>query len=281
MKLALGTAQFGLDYGISNTKGKVTIEEAKNILSLAQQGGINTIDTAWAYGDAESVLGNLNILKQFNIISKISRGTPTNKIKDKLLECLRRLNVKKLAGLLLHDIADLNNETFKVLKNCKDEQYIDKVGVSVYTQDDVEKLLDSDLVDIVQLPIHLFDQTFFKNGVLDKLKQKEIEIHARSIFCQGLYFLNEEKLPSYFLPIKESLKALKSEVESLNYNLPEVLLGFVNGLPQIDKIIIGVTTQEELREIISSCHKNIPFDYSKYDQSLSNLLSPKNWPSLP
>ena len=280
MKIALGTAQFGLDYGISNDAGKVDFDTVNRILKFASENDIDTIDTAAAYGDAESVLGNAKGgTNNFNIITKISSGTYSDEIKLNLIGSLKRLKRSTVYGVLLHDVKDLSKKSIDQLVASRNEGQVKKIGVSIYNHHDVAEVLKYDSIDLVQLPIHLFDQHFFRKGILDRLKEKNIEIHARSVFCQGLYFLDEDKLPDYFLPVKKSLKLLKSECKNVHYSLLDVLLGYVNSLPQIDKIVIGVTSDLELSDICRAIRKTINFDYTNYDQNLSDLMNPRNWPA--
>ena len=72
-RICLGTAQFGLDYGIANARGKVSFDEVGQILRCALENGIVTLDTAGAYGDSEQMVGAFlkNDFHQFCVINGI------------------------------------------------------------------------------------------------------------------------------------------------------------------------------------------------------------------
>lgn len=288
MKLGIGTVQFGLNYGISNFSGKVKKKDAKKILDTGFNFRIDTIDTANNYGESEAILGKLNF-KQTKIITKISISNKKNlnteiSIKKKIENSLRKLNRKTLYGVLIHNPKQLKKYHYqsinKVINNLKKNGVIKKFGISIYNSKDLSKILKKISIDIIQIPINLFDRRMEKSGWLKKLKHKGIEIHARSIFLQGLLLLPKSKIPKKFLRYKKLFKDWYNWLDT-NHEVTskEACISYIKSLSEIDKIIIGFNSVSEIKEIIKiyKSKKKIFPDISSNEKL---LLEPQNWEKL-
>ena len=260
-KLALGTVQFGLDYGISNKTGKVSLDEVGAILNYAKSQNIDTLDTAQGYGESEKVLGNID-LSGFKIVTKI--------IENGILETsLENLKLNKIYGLMLHREDEINDKTWVNFENYKRQKLVEKIGVSVYSPEKLIEIVGKYPIDIVQIPLNIFDQRFLP--ILPELKRKNIEIHTRSTFLQGLLFMNSCQLKPYFEPIKHILQQLPNDRLA-------AALSFVKGVKEIDKIVVGVTTKKELQEIYSQYNKNIEeIDFSQFRIDDEKFINPSKW----
>jgi len=259
--LCLGSAQFGLNYGITNKEGKSSLKEIKEIINYAKQSKIKYIDTAKAYGCAEKVLGkSIKDYKEFKIISKfpkqINQEWTLNSLSnwdDLLFSSLKDLKIKKLYGYLIHNLEDLRNPNFDLLLNWlltkKRNGIVDKIGVSIYQSHDL-KNLPLENIDIVQLPISIFDQRLIENGTIQNLIDKDITIHARSIFLQGLLLNREINTKNFSKNFIEHHKKFHSEIEKNNTTPLNEIFKFTKNLKGIDCIIIGVNTLSELKEIV-------------------------------
>ncbi len=281
--LSLGTAQFGLKYGICNTKGIVKETQIKKILKYCALNSIFSIDTANGYGKSQKVLGK-NSLKKFKITSKLS---PIEKIKSKNFEkyvisqvdnMLEDLGVKKIDNMLIHDSSQLNGKfgknLYEILKKLKNKKF-KKLGVSVYSKRELEKVINKYEIDVVSLPISVANQSFIKNNYLLKIKRKNIEIHARSIFLQGLLLCKKINLPKQFRKNKFFYE-WESWLKNNNYNALEASLGFLKNLENIDKIIVGVDDFDQLRDIVKAYKKRKSFKFMNFSQ-LSILKKPSKW----
>ncbi|TPH17160.1 aldo/keto reductase [Litorilituus lipolyticus] len=291
MKLALGTVQFGLNYGVSNTQGQTPLEEVYRTLSFAHKAGITTLDTSSSYGNAEAVLGSYEPLNsQFDIITKSIAINDSNieqhhieTILTSLKRSMEQLKTAKLAGVLVHQCDDLfktNGERiYQALTEQKSQGNIKRIGVSVYHQQQIEQLLAHYDVDVIQLPFNIFDQRLLKSGTLDELKSRNIEIHARSVFLQGLFFADQTTLNPFFSPAFIPLNQLKTFAKQNNLSLIELTLNFVKNTSQIDKLICGVNTCEQLEQLVNAIEKDIIIDNAEqFALSDENILSPTNWP---
>ena len=284
MKLSIGSAQFGFRYGICNKIGIVKKQEVKKIINYCKIKKINSIDTAQGYGNSHKILGSLN-LNKFQITTKIS-NIKKKKINDlesfvnlEVDKILKELNKKKVYALLIHDVSQLRGKfgknLYKVLQNLKKNKKIIKLGISVYTKKELDFILKNYNIDIVNLPVSVANQEFCKNNYLLKLKKKNIEIHVRSIFLQGLLLSNYKYLPKRFKNNKFFLEWF-NWLKINNYNSLEASLGFIKDIKYIKKIIIGVDNYYQLKMIVKAYKKSMKFNFKKFSQS-SILRTPSKW----
>ncbi len=282
MKITLGTVQFGIQYGISNTHGVPSDSELESIFSVASKLGIQQLDTAKAYGNAEERIGKLSNSK-FDIITKFPNVDSKEDLELALSESLQKLNVSSIYGYLAHnaDVLIQKPSLWEVLLEAKKEGKIKKIGYSLYTPEQLERLLDLNCIpDLVQLPYSILDRKFEKQ--LSILKQLGTEVHVRSVFLQGLYFMNPNKLPEKLQPLQDSLVELKNLCIQNNVSVGEVALNYVISNPNIDKLVIGIETAEQLREninLVTNWKSNNAL-FSKIEAieiKDKSLLNPVNW----
>lgn len=285
MKLAIGTAQFGLNYGVTNQSGVVAAEEITKILNYAQTNDILTIDTAGAYGNSESKLGASRVdLANFKIITKIPPKTSAQDLETNFFQSLNNLKLKRVHGLLIHNASDLLSDQgakiWKLLEKLRDQALVDKIGVSVYTGDEIKQVLKRYPIDIIQLPINVFDQRLLQSDILEEVKSKKIEIHARSLFLQGILLEKPNRLSEYFTPYKASLIKWHDFLKSNNLTPLEGALSFVYSLNLIDQGVIGITSLDNLIEIktVFDKIKSIPtIQYSEFAISDEKFINPSIW----
>jgi aryl-alcohol dehydrogenase-like predicted oxidoreductase len=277
-KIALGTAQFGLDYGITNQNGQVSIIEVENILQMAEGGGIDTLDTASAYGNSEEVLGRVGV-DNFQVVTKTtSLNGGVNEVIKRFYQSLNNLNKANVGGLLIHDIDEVNykqfDSLFSRLNELKKEGLVNKIGFSTYTPGQVDLLLKNFDFDLIQVPFNVFDNRLIQGGQLKALNNRGIEIHARSVFLQGL-LLNFKNLPGYFSRWKNQFSEYQDTVEKSGLSLLEYALNFALNAQEIDKVLVGVNSEQQLKEIVQAVKDPISLD--AYSINDINLLNPSLW----
>lgn len=285
MKIALGTAQFGLSYGATNDKGIVSSNEISKILDYARNNDILTIDTASAYGESERNLGNGEIdLSKFQVITKTPPELNSKEVEICFRKSLDNLKLNKVYGLLLHRaeniLSDVNGDVWGELKNLKKNDLVEKIGVSVYKEEEINQILDRYEIDLIQLPINVLDQRLLESGILKRIKDKNIEIHARSIFLQGILLEKLNKLPEYFLPFKDSLKKWHKFLKEYSLTPIEGALSFAYSLDILDYIVLGITSLDNLQEITSAFDriKSLPkIDYFSFASNDEALINPSLW----
>lgn len=287
MKLALGTVQFGLNYGISNTSGKVAFSEVESILLEAKKYNINTLDTAIAYGDSESVLGKAGVNK-FNIVTKLppmpKEVDDTDLWADQQIQAsLARMGVDSASGLLLHKSSDLSGargrRLFDSLQKLKERGVVNKVGVSIYNPNELEDLADQDMVvDIVQAPFNILDRRLESSGWLEKLDSSGVELHTRSVFLQGLLLQEKDQRDTYFDKWRDYFNKFDEWILDTKQTPLSASLNFSYSYKEINKTIVGVQSKLQLTEILTSISQNpqtsIPREL-EIDDPL--LINPTNW----
>lgn len=278
MRLALGTVQFGLDYGISNHAGEVADAELGAILTLARKLGMDTLDTAQAYGKAEARLGVCNTT-DFRVITKLSPNIDAADLAVSLESSLQRLARPSVEGLLLHRSQDASPALFERLADLQHQGKVGKVGVSVYSPEEMALWLTQGYpLELVQLPANLLDQRFLRAGWLDRLQAMGCEIHVRSLFLQGLLLMQPALRPAYFDAFREPLARLD---EWHPHRSPlHKALALIPALPQVSRFVVGVCHAHELAAIASTyahlhpCHDD---DLATLACDEPALINPALW----
>ncbi len=290
MRIGLGTVQFGLDYGVSNKQGKTDISVAEAIIKEALRSGVDVIDTAALYGDSESVLGS--IIPSDSAVKIITKITPD--LKDSFLsldgnsvlgafqDSINRLNCKSVYGVLVHQATDLftgGKPLVDLLNELKARGLVEKIGVSVYDADSIDNMLNLFTPDIVQLPVSIADQRLYQSGHLTKLKDHNVEIHARSLFMQGLLLMRMKGVPAFFDPIRGYLSDFNIAVAEAGMSNVEACVRFGLSVSEIDYLIMGVTSISELTEIVAVCNSpsNNSIEYGEMELKDKYFLNPANW----
>ena len=291
--ISLGTAQFGIDYGITNTLGKVSENLVKEILLSAELGGIEYLDTAQDYGDAEEVIGRCkNPKSPLKIISKLSS---LDKYQDEvnLIEQLEinfqktliNLKCESINSFLIHRASDLKNKNSLIiwewLESLKERRLIKKIGLSIYDLNDLENI-PLNKVNIIQVPVSLYNQKILENRYLEKLSKEGILIHARSCFLQGLLLTKSVDWPKYISPqLRIHHKKTELIAKTLNISMLELSLGFIKKLSFLDSIIIGITNLEELNQYLTCWHnKDIKIskvNFKNLSWENSKEVDPRYW----
>ena len=281
-KIAIGTVQFGLNYGISNTSGQVTEDEIDKILNYATGQGINFIDTAQAYGNSEQVLGKFSGKYPLIFITKLKADIGSD---DKITSCfnssLERLKVESVYGLLYHDFQSFVNrsDSFRVLKGFRKKGQVKRIGFSLYHPEEVKFLLESKLqFDMVQVPYNIFDRRF--EPYFETLQKMGVEIHVRSAFLQGIIFMDRKKLPAFFNDFSYKLELFHSICERLKVSPGQLALQFVAANKYIDKIVLGVQSLEHLKVNVEWMQGQINADdltFTELQENNLDFIIPSNW----
>lgn len=288
-KIGLGTVQFGTNYGVSNTTGITPPAEVENILEIAAQNGIQILDTAANYGDAETVLGEaLPPTSSFQIISKAPslakskiETADIDHLSKSFYQSLKRLKQENLYGLYMHDPGDLQVEgsdlVYEHLCRLREQGLVQKVGVSVYNPQEALSIAERYQIDIIQIPINVFDQRFITSGALSFLKEKKVEVHARSVFLQGLLLMPPGEPHSFFEPIKETHAAWFQFVEQNNITPFDAALAFLRNIGDISYMILGVNTGRQLLELLNS-NIELPMEnFRSFAIDNPNMINPSKW----
>jgi aryl-alcohol dehydrogenase-like predicted oxidoreductase len=284
-RLALGTAQFGLNYGIANKCGQVTKFQTKAILRLLMQRGIDMLDTAIAYGESESCLGEIGV-ENFQIITKLPLIPEdcvdvVSWIKEQIQASFKRLKVKQIYGLLLHRpnqlLTNYGKAIYQALQELKAIGQVQKIGVSIYNPEELKALISQYKLDLVQAPFNLVDRRLQRTGWLQRLKDNDIEVHCRSIFLQGLLLLAKHEFPAKFAPWWGLWNKWQDWLEHSSVSAIQACLLFPLSFAEIDRVVVGVDNVSQLEEIIvlTKCNNSIAFPDLSCEEE--KFISPIHW----
>jgi aryl-alcohol dehydrogenase-like predicted oxidoreductase len=282
-RIVLGGAQLGLPYGILNGGETLSREEVARILDTAFGHGIDSIDTAIAYGQSESIIGE-TAQNRFKVISKLppipsSVSNVSEWVHAQVDASLSRLKCTSLDALLLHRPQDLTGihgaELYDAISSLKIEKIIHRFGVSIYEPDELADIIGKFDIDIVQAPFNVFDRRIL--GVIDQLAALNIELHVRSVFLQGVLIAGPAGRPQRFEPWSEHFALFDEWVHSTGMSAMTCCLGFALQQTGVAKLVIGATSAESLAEIIASV-PNIHVDVPAHLQSsIEKLIDPRVW----
>jgi len=288
-KLALGTAQFGLDYGIANSSGKINLLEATKIIALAKQANVDLVDTAISYGYSEKILGDIGIL-DFKIVSKLppilSNKEDLNlRVEEMVKNSLFRIGVKSLYGLLVHRSQDLLGDSgiklIYALNKIKERGLVKKIGISIYDPLEIDNVIDLLKIDIIQAPLNIIDRRLEKSGWLKKLHSKNIEIHTRSTFLQGLLLMQRNKIPLKFNRWSNLFDRWFLELKKHNFNAIHACLSYPMSLSEVDRVVVGVDSADQFENLITISQLNIlNYDLSFMISNDKLLINPSNWDNI-
>ena len=278
-KISIGTVQFGLEYGINNTKGQTTKDEVSKILKRCKEVGIIHIDTAAAYGNAENVLGEViqseGLSNSFQITTKY-KGDGMNDLYLSTQESHRKLRVEKLHCQMFHSYQDFKN-TVDLIK----PDSVDKIGVSVYTNEELLDSIKDPKIRAIQCPFNLLDNHSVRGESLTMAKAKGVEIQVRSAFLQGLFFMDRNCLPLALIDLKDPIEKLDKICFENEISMSELALGYCLSKDYIDKVVIGVDSLEQLNLNIEAINtplsKLIIDEIDKISVINQKLLNPINW----
>lgn len=283
-RIGLGTVQFGLDYGISNTAGQVTAEEVDRIVSVAKARGIKTIDTAAVYGRAEEVLaGALDARTNWRVITKTARlAGGLDAVVARARRSAALLGTAGLDTILVHSAADLagsdGQALWRALTALKDDGLFARIGISAYISDDPENLARQFRPDVMQVPMSLLDQRLVTAGALERLAASGVEVHVRSIFLQGLLFVAPQDLASSLIHIEPQLRRVADMLSEAAVTPLQAAVGFALSRPGVHRVLCGVTSAKELEGIAQAADEGCPdLPWPAFALNDPVALDPSRW----
>lgn len=290
-RIALGTVQFGLPYGVANTQGQVSYDQAEAMLRAMRTAGIDTIDTAIAYGEAETVLGRIGV-SGFRLVSKVPvLREPAIAVDDWVMAqveaSLERLRVPRLGGLMLHAPDDLlgphGSDLARGLLRVRNEGLAERIGLSVYSPEQLAALVDRLPLEIIQIPLNVFDRRFVETGWLDRLVSDDVEVHARSVFLQGLLLMPSDRVPSKFAPFRtliDGWHAWLSGDAAAGMSTVQACLAHVASYAGISRLVVGADSLAQFQEIIEAAFTAPLRAPESLASPATPLINPSQWNTI-
>jgi aryl-alcohol dehydrogenase-like predicted oxidoreductase len=287
-RIAIGTAQFGFDYGVTNSHGQVGVNTVRAILGLAKEKGVDTLDTAIAYGSSESVLGTVGVVG-WNVITKLPALPAEIKnvnrwVLDQIRSSLSKLGIERLHGVLLHRPEDTlsrrGKELIESMYEIRDRDLTRKIGLSIYHPDDLGKYMEVMEIGLLQAPLNVLDHRLIESGWLNRLNASGVEVHARSIFLQGLLLASRRDLPAIFRRWDAIWEEWWQWLSVNRVPAIEACLAYCLGHREIDKVVIGVDNLKQLNQILQIRRGQLP-ELPAWPQPMDpELINPALWSKL-
>jgi aryl-alcohol dehydrogenase-like predicted oxidoreductase len=288
MKLGLGTVQFGLPYGIANKTGQIQRHEAKAMLQLAAEAGVDTLDTAIAYGESETCLGEAGV-QRFKLVTKLPSvpddcADVSGWVQEQFAASLARLGVTNVNALLLHRPEQLLSSNgkaiYQALRDLQDKGQVQKLGVSIYAPSELDAISKLFRIKLVQAPFNLVDRRLQTSGWMQRLKDENIEIHTRSVFLQGLLLMPHAALLPKFAPWNKLWERWQKWLLDHDVSAVQACLAFPHAFPAIDRIVVGADSRDQLAQIIEAASSTRPLDLPNLQSDDETLITPSHWPKL-
>lgn len=282
-RFILGTVQFGLKYGINNILGQPNRNTAIEIFNLAHQLGISTLDSAESYGNAHQLIGDFHFLSDFEFkINTKFKSIEKENIYIRVKNTCELLNIKKINVCFFHSFPDYLNKTLhQEFEKLIALDFVNQIGVSVYTNEEFNIVINDPIVKVIQCPFNLFDNFNQRGDLILKAKEKGKKIQIRSIFLQGLFFLDPNYLKGNLVELKDDILFLKKITSEFQISISDLCLQYALSFKEIDEIIIGVDTPSQLISNSIGCLNTIPSELVDRINSIQiknkSLLYPYNW----
>lgn len=247
-RFVLGTAQLGMSYGINNATGQPSFSLAKSIINAARSHGIKTLDTADAYGQSADILGEIGV-SDFRVLSKFILSGSQSSLSQALKVSLHRLRLSKLGGYSFHRFDNFQSFDFRSeVAELKKNQNLEKLGISIYSNSEFEAAISSPDIDLIQIPFNVLDNWSVKGALIQQAVVAGKEVHARSIFLQGLFFMSLVDLPPKLEVLKTNLMELRQIAKDVSLSVAELCLGYVLAKESIAGLVIGLESTEQLEQ---------------------------------
>lgn len=287
-RLALGTVQFGLPYGVANTRGQVPLAAAEQMVKFAADSGVDTIDTAIGYGESEQALGQIGV-GNFKVVSKLPPlpGSVTDARDWALREIegsLERLKLDSLNGLLLHRSSDLHGPQgfalYAAMQRLKSEGRVKGIGISIYSPTELDACVGKFEFDLIQAPFNLVDHRLHASGWLQRLKTQGCEVHIRSAFLQGLLLMPRAAIPAKFGRWDGIWNTWHQWLQQQDADAVSACLAYPLSFPKIDRIVVGANDPEQLRQIAAAASNDLGRQLPDLACNEEDLINPAKWPGL-
>jgi len=283
-RLALGTVQFGADYGVAGA-GRVAPAEVARILSAARERGIDTLDTAADYGESEQVLGEAGV-DRWRTVTKLSPlpagwSDGAGWVREEIFASLRRLRLPSVEGLLLHRPEDLLGDRgagiYAGLLECRERGLVRKIGLSIYGPETLDAILPRFPVDLVQAPFNVLDRRLRDSGWLDRLASAGIEVHARSVFLQGLLLMPAAHRPPYFHRWEALWRRWSEWLRDNEAGALQACLRFALEPRGIARVVVGVDNLGQLEKVAEGVRQAAPLAPAELATDDLDLIDPSRW----
>ncbi len=286
-KVILGTAQFGMNYGLTKESRELDKNKTFEILNEALKNKIKMLDTAHAYGFSEKIIGdwinssNKNKIRIITKIPKLAGGYGSKEANKYFNQSLVNLRSNNIDILLMHESVDVFKDG--IMNWAEELIHLKKIkffGVSTYNIKDIFPIHPS--IKVIQMPLNIFNQNNIEGDLASDFLSNGGQIHVRSVFVQGLILMDPLLLPSYLESCKEPIKRFQSLAKEAGV-LPESLaIASVMRLLPRCQIVMGVHSSQQLASNLELLDEKIDGELVatalKLGKTFSgNIWDPRRW----
>lgn len=285
-RLALGTVQFGMRYGIANRNGQPSFDEVCSILRLAHESGVNCLDTASAYGTSEEVLGKalreLGLRERMVVVTKIAPASKPADVAASVELSLERLGLTCLPLVLFH--REANMEYVGELERCCERGLVRHIGMSCDGDpESAAALIGSGRLKAVQVPASMLDRRNAGAGNFREAARRGMAVFIRSVYLQGLLLMPEESVPVPLRSVLPARRRLESLAKDAGMTLACMAVRYMLGQEGVTCVLAGVESAAQLRENIAMVKEGpLPADLIRAveqaaPQPADDLIIPARW----
>jgi aryl-alcohol dehydrogenase-like predicted oxidoreductase len=280
MRLALGTANLGQRYGISN-EVQVSRSKGIEIIQFAHSQGFRDFDTAPEYGCAEELIKESLIGSDSRIQIKIPAqvGSDIHEITNTVERSLKKLNLKKIDTIFFHNPKFYNSANFpKIVETLINDGYSTNIGVSCYLAEEViESYNKCKLLNSFQVPENVLDRRILRHPEISRLANDGCKFQVRSAFLQGLMLMNPDNFPKTLTSCRKSVKQLHAFAINHNLNLIQLLLSYAMQIEWADSVVVGANSIDQVKELMDAANNQLEVDWEQFEPIPEPLIDPRNW----
>ncbi|HEX2653027.1 MAG TPA: aldo/keto reductase [Xanthobacteraceae bacterium] len=290
-RFTLGTVQFGYAYGLARTR--VGESDVGETLARAWDYGVDTLDTAPAYGASERIIGAERpahaafamVTKTVALrVAKITQSD-VDRVVDRARQSAADLRVNRLEAILVHESEDLlsagSDLLIAGLRRLRAEGLVGRIGVSVYDPHILDTILERHDIDVVQLPLNVLDQRFARSGHIERLAGRGIEVHSRSVFLQGLLLQELDSVPPQFASASNVLARFRTYAASLDMSPLEAAILFAGSVKGVSRLVVGIDSvaslATDLKAMAKASVRRRPADFSSFAIDDPVIIDPRRW----
>lgn len=274
-----------MPYGVANRTGQLDRARVEATIRIAHSGGIRLLDTAVGYGQSEEVLGSIDLgdMKVMTKLPAVPAGCADVRgwVQQQVTACLERLRVSRLHGLSFHRpeqlLESMGRRLYHEVRSLRDQGLVEKIGVSIYQPEELGPLFAGREFDMIQAPFNIVDRRLVGSGWLDRLKGLGCEVHARSVFLQGLLLLPDAMRPPQFHRWRSVFSAWDRWLLEVGLSPLEACVRYALSTPGIAKLVVGVDGPEQLQQILAAAEGHLPPVPGQLSCTDPDLLNPARW----
>ena len=247
MDAILGTAQLSVPYGVLSDSVQARGQDPFDLIRAAVEAGFVALDTAPAYGSAETLIGASGI--DCPVHTKLD---PTMEPAESLAASLDRLRRDAVDVVYLHDpeaaIRDGGSAVTRTRQLIGSGAY--RLGVSVYSEDALLAGIANPHVDVIQLPVNPINTHLYRLAL--EAQNREVTILGRSTLAQGLLTADPRSVPAHLPSLRLAIEGFQELSLEFGVSALQIAVGWSRSLIGLRGIVVGLTSTSQVAEYMDA-----------------------------